>query len=120
MFANESSHDIAETVGSGFKGSPNPGKFVNKELDLSFFLQNFYFSPAISLHQAGSSLLERMGFVPPFNIEEPLIPLDKLVHMVSPQNGLGTDDNAHPIKEPLSRFISASPPAFNSVTHPNM
>lgn len=61
--------------------------------------------------------MEGMCLVPPFNLEEPIIPFDTLV---SPQNGVGSNGFAYPKKEPLSHFISAPPPAFNSISHPNL
>lgn len=119
MTAHDNDLNIINTISPGSKGIPTSGEAVNKELNLSF-LQNFYFSPALSLHQPGSNYLEGLGLAPPFNLEDPLIPLKQLVRMVSPQMALGTDGTAYPKKELFSRFISAPTPDYNSTTLPFM
>lgn len=83
----EPSFATTEIGGSSVKSTNFHGNFMNKELDLSF-LQNFYISPALSLHQSGSNFLEGMGSVSPFSLDEPLIPFDKLVLMVNKQKNM--------------------------------
>lgn len=110
------SQDSTNVGGSSSKRPSNNEDFMHKELDLSF-LQNFYFSPSLSLHQMGSSFTEGTSKIPPFSIDEPLIPLDKLVRMVNPQYGSGADGIGSPKMESLSCSFPTPPPNITTVTH---
>lgn len=62
----------------------HPEVSSSKELFDKAFLQKFYFSPALSLHQPSSSNSAGFRKLPYIFIDEPLIPLEQLIQMVLP------------------------------------